>query len=163
MATEDREAASAAARPNPPPVARDATGFGGGGAGHVATPPEARRGWADKMALGRSALGRRNWQSRYFVLSRDGALTYHASPGGAAKGPPIDVRAAVLNAAPTAAVHPAVAEGDPGGPYWYLMLTFVDHGGDGDGGEPRKLLLRFDKPDTHAGWRRALSSWQRRQ
>lgn len=128
-----------------------------GGSGHVAR-RRGMKGWLDKMAVGRSVFGARNWKRRWVRLTEAGLLSYHESdaPGAEARGPRIDVGRATLITNPSAADHPAVEGGDD---TYYLLLSFreaANHGEDESATTARALLLRADSAAAHRAWCAAL-------
>ena len=107
--------------------------------------PEAKNGFMEKFAVGKSAMGSKNWKRRYFSISAsfDAALTYAESETSKVLGTvPVNDPATRLVTEPSLATH---AEAKPDTHTDIVIIFFEDKA-------ERRLLLRCDDPTSRASW-----------
>lgn len=109
----------------------------------AATPPPQpadRSGWMEKFAVGKSAMGAKNWKKRWFRLPVGGELTYHEDQDAKKALGAIPVAAATtrLVTAPTTATHQEAQQGGND-----IVVVFTE-------GEKKDLKLLLRCPDRAA-------------
>ncbi len=95
----------------------------------------------EKFAIGRSAVGAKNWQQRYFTLTVADGLRYFKEKGEKSPLGTVPMKGTRLISSPTTDVHPEVQSAEKD-----FCLIWKE------GNEELKLLLRTADKKAHDEW-----------